>query len=146
MSTTIIDSYYNFPATQSHLSGMADRPIPSIQETRLKEMLLWIDHHLETHITVSQIANTANICTRECQRIFHQYLHYSPVEYIQRKRLFNAAKLLEDTDNPVTDIALSCGFSNPSYFSKQFRELMDRTPSEYRTMVREKLDTFSGKF
>lgn len=67
---------------------------------------------------------------------------YSPVEYIQRKRLFNAAKLLADTDKSVTDIALSCGFSNPSYFSKQLRELMDRTPSEYRTMVREQLDTF----
>ena len=48
---------------------------------------------------------------------------YSPVEYIQRKRLFNAAKLLTDTDKLITDIALSCGFSNPSYFSKQLREL-----------------------
>ena len=67
---------------------------------------------------------------------------YSPVEYIQRNLLFNATKLLADTDKSVTDIALSCDFSNPSYFSKQLRELMDRTPSEYRTMVREQLDTF----
>lgn len=94
------------------------RSIPPIHETRLKEMLLWIDGHLQEHLHVTDIADAAGICTRECQRIFRQYLHYSPIGYIQRKRIFNAAQLLSDTDRPVTDIALDCGFSSPSYFSK----------------------------
>lgn len=114
---------------------VATRTIPSIQETRLKEMLLYIDKNLENHITVLEIANAANICIRECQRIFNQYIHYSPIKYIQRKRIFNAASMLANSDRPVTDIALSCGFSNPSYFSKQFREIMESTPSEYRAKV-----------
>lgn len=115
--------------------------ISSIQENRLKSILLWIDRHLETAFTVSDIAAAANICTRECQRIFNQYLHYSPIEYVQRKRIFHAARLLSDTDMPVTDIALSCGFSNPSYFSKQFRKLMKKTPVNYRTEVRTSQNT-----
>ncbi len=108
------------------------RAIPSIQETRLKEMLLYIDKNLGTHISVSGIAEAANICPRECQRIFNQYLHYSPIAYVQRKRVFAAAKELSETDSPITEIALNCGFSNPSYFSKQFKALMGSTPSEYR--------------
>lgn len=108
------------------------RAIPSIQETRLKKMLLWIDGHLGKSISVSQIAGAANICPRECQRIFNQYLHYSPIVYVQRKRIFTAAKELAETDSPVTEIALNCGFSNPSYFSKQFKALLGCTPSEYR--------------
>lgn len=89
---------------------------------------------LTRHIT--DIADAAGICTRECQRIFRQYLHYSPIGYIRRKRIFNAAQLLSDTDRPVTDIALDCGFSNTSYFSKQFRELMGSTPGEYRASAK----------
>lgn len=116
--------------------GTGERRIPPVQEARLKEMLLWIDRHLDSHITVSEIAASANICTRECQRIFHHYLHYSPMEYLQRKRIFYAARLLSDTARPVTDIALQCGFSNPGYFSMQFRRLMDAAPSEYRAAVR----------
>lgn len=121
---------------ESKSTGTAKRPIPPIQETRLKEMLLWIDQHIGTDITVSDIADTVNICTRECQRIFHQYLFYSPMEYVCRKRIHNAARLLSYTDIPVTDIALSCGFSSHSYFSKQFRALMKDTPTEYRAAAR----------
>ncbi len=122
---------------KSKSATVTSRTIPSIQETRLKEMLIWIDNNLENNITVSEIASVTNICTRECQRIFNQYLHYSPIEYVQRKRIFNAVKQLSDTDKSITDIALNCGFSNPSYFSKQFREFMGSTPSEYRTAVKE---------
>lgn len=108
------------------------RAIPSIQETRLKEMLLWIDRNLGNSISISQIAGAANICPRECQRIFNRYLHYSPIAYVQRKRILAAAKELAETGSPVTEIALNYGFSNPSYFSKQFKALLGRTPSEYR--------------
>ena len=109
--------------------------MPTIQEMRLKEMLSWIDRNLGNPISVSQIAATVNICPRECQRIFQQYIHYSPIEYIQRKRIYRAARQLSETDYPITAIALNCGFSTPSYFSKQFKALMGSTPNEYRSMV-----------
>ncbi len=121
---------------KSKSTGENKTSIPSVQEMRLKEMLLWIDQHQDHPIKVSDIANVANICIRECQRIFNQYLHCSPVEYMQRRRIFHAARLLSDTDLPITDIALNCGFSNPSYFSKQFKLLMKSTPREYRDAIR----------
>lgn len=116
-------------------SKSADTAAPAIsevQENRLKDMLLWIDSHLNNTVTVSGVAGAANICTRECQRIFNQYLHYSPIEYLLRKRIFHAAGLISETDLPLTDIALNCGFSSPSYFTKQFHRLMGCTPSSYR--------------
>ncbi len=112
------------------------RAIPSVQETRLKEMLAWIDSHLSQNFSVSEIA-AANISPRECQRIFHQYLHYSPTAYVRKKRIFNAAKQLSGTDDSITDIALSCGCASPSHFSRQFRECMGSTPSRYRTARKE---------
>lgn len=118
----------------------------STQEKRLKQMLLWIDQHLNEEIAVSGIADAASICPRECQRIFHQYLHCRPIEYVLRKRIFYATRLLSDTDKPVTEIALLCGFSNPSYFSKRFREYIGSTPNTYRdtcqTVIRTNPDPF----
>ncbi|MCI8360670.1 MAG: cupin domain-containing protein [Clostridiales bacterium] len=71
-------------------TAAVSRTIPSIQEGRLKEMLIWIHAHLEKNISVAQIAETVSICPRECQRIFNQYLHYSPMEYVGRKRILTA--------------------------------------------------------
>lgn len=112
------------------------RTIPSVKEDRLKEMITWIDRHLEQPITVSDIAGAANICTRECQRIFNQYLHDSPIAYVKRKKIRTAARQLADTNDPIIDISLNCGFSNPAYFSRQFKEYMGCTPGQYRTAVR----------
>ena len=112
------------------------RQMPDVQETRMKQMLEYIDANIGSAITVKEIANTVNVCPRECQRIFRRYLHYSPMAYVQRRRIFAAARLLSETDAPLTEIALSCGFQSPSYFSRQFKQLTGNTPREYRLYQR----------
>lgn len=109
--------------------------IPGIWETRVKEMLEWIDQNLCQNISVNEIAAAANICPRECQRVFQRYVHYTPMEYLRLKRILMAAELLSTTTIPVIDIALECGFSGSSYFSKQFKLLTGSTPMEYRKAV-----------
>ena len=103
----------------------------------MKQMIEFIDINLKSTMTVKEIADTASICSRECQRIFIKYLHYSPMEYVQRRRIFIAAEQLSTTDTPVIDIALDCGFSSPSYFTKKFKALVGSTPTEYRTAIQE---------
>ena len=68
----------------------------------------------------------------ECQKIFKQYVHYRPMEYVQRRRIIVAAELIRTTDRSITDIALDCGFSSVSYFIKQFRGVVGCTPAGYR--------------
>ena len=106
--------------------------IPTIHEERLKQMLAFLDSHLSSNLTIKQIAASANISPRECQRVFSRFLHYHPMEILQRKRIFAAAQLLTTTNAPITEIALNCGFSSPSYFSKQFRAIAGCSPTEYR--------------
>ena len=98
----------------------------------MKQMLAYIDANSSRPLSVKDIAAQANICPRECQRIFRRYLHCAPMAYVQRRRIFAAAEQLASTSRPVTDIALNCGFSSPSYFSKQFKALVGSTPLRYR--------------
>lgn len=109
-----------------------ERKAPSVQEERLKEMLLWIDGHLEEPMGAADLAAAGHVSLRECQRVFRRYLGCSPVEYLRRRRLLRAAELLRTTQAPVTDIALGCGFGTPSYFTGEFKKLMGKTPRQYR--------------
>ncbi len=102
------------------------------QEARVKEMMSWIEENLGREITVGDIAGAAHVCPRTCQKAFQRYLHCSPVEYLQRRRILSAAQRLASTSDPVTDIAFDCGFSSHSYFSKSFKAVMGSTPVEYR--------------
>lgn len=112
-----------------------ERKAPSVQEERLKEMLLWIDGHLEEPMGAADLAAAGHVSLRECQRVFRRYLGCSPVEYLRRRRLLRAAELLRTTQTPVTEIALRCGFATPSYFAGEFKKLIGKTPQQYRKDV-----------
>ena len=101
-------------------------------EARVKKMMLYIQEHYQEKLSLEEIAAAANISTRECLRNFRQYLHTTPFSYLIDHRLNVAADSLLASGLPVTAIAMNCGFSSGSYFTKLFREKFQITPLEYR--------------
>lgn len=81
---------------------------------------------------MSDIAASAAISTRECTRCFKNTIHRTPFEYLLDYRIDMAEKLLKNTDEPVLDIALKCGFTNSAYFGKIFKKQRKTTPGAYR--------------
>jgi AraC-like DNA-binding protein len=55
-----------------------------------------------------------------------------PHEFVSRMRLDLAKQMLADRYRPISDIALSAGFSSQSNFSRAFRSATGMTPSDYR--------------
>lgn len=54
-------------------------------------------------------------------------------EFILRLRVKNAAKLLADTQKPVSEIAYEVGFTDPYYFSRAFKKVMEMSPTQWRS-------------
>ena len=104
----------------------------SRQMNRTRQMLDYINQHYSSTITISDLASSANICERECQRCFQNILHQSPMDYIQKYRVQMASKLLVETKMSVLDVGLAVGFSNPSHFCKIFKEYMNISPARFR--------------
>ena len=52
---------------------------------------------------------------------------------VQNQKLLYAAKLLKNTDLPITEVSIQTGYENVSYFYKLFREKYQCSPQEYRT-------------
>lgn len=115
------------PIQQKQLSEKTIR-----QSGRMKTMLAFIQQHFSETISVSQIAASASVSESECMRCFNRTIGITPIQYLKSYRLQYAARLLKETDLPITSVGSHCGFQEMSYFSRSFRKVYGYTPSDYR--------------
>ncbi len=96
-------------------------------------MLDYIHGHYHDEIELEDIAGAANIGARECLRCFRRTANESPIQYLMRYRLMQgAARLVTEPTESIAEVAVSCGFSSPSYFTKMFKRYYKKTPNQYR--------------
>ena len=101
-------------------------------ESRVKQMLQFIQSHYADELSAAAIAGSALISESECLRCFHSTIGTSPIQYLREFRVQKAAELLAGTRLSTAEVGARCGFSDASYFTKTFRLLRGCTPSEYR--------------
>lgn len=65
-------------------------------------------------------------------RAFKKYFSITPTEFLNKKKLEYAAKLLTNTNLKIIDILYESGFDNVSYFNRLFKNQFTMKPSEYR--------------
>ena len=118
----------------SHLSpaasGIGSKQLLDAQ--RIKNMLRFLHSHYGRELDTAAIAASASISESECLRCFHSTIGTTPIQYLKQYRIQQAAKLLSETREKISDIAENCGFQDMSYFSRAFREKMGCTPTQYR--------------
>lgn len=78
------------------------------------------------------IAEAVGISDGYLGKQFHKECEVSIPEYINRLRMAEAARLLAATNSRVSEIAISLGISNLSYFSSIFKKHYKMTPEQYR--------------
>lgn len=91
----------------------------------------YINKNISEPLTVSSIAEFAGISVNSLERHFARHLKLSPSEYIRKKRLSEASKLLSQGFS-VTETAFRCGFSDYSNFISLFRKNYGITPLKYQ--------------
>jgi|GEM_PF-1724000 len=82
--------------------------------------------------TVEELAAEANLSRIHYGRCFRQLTNESPNRYLILKRIERACVLLTQTDWAIDTVARSIGYNDIYFFSRQFRKIMNRTPSHYR--------------
>ena len=103
-----------------------------LSSTKLNLILDYIEDNLDTKITLSDLANLANVGKFYFCRLFKNSTNITPYKYILQQRVKRAKKLLENPTLPISDISLECGFSSQSHLSKHFQNLVGTTPTKYR--------------
>lgn len=100
---------------------------------KLKRAVRLMEQNLEHPMPTHDIAAAAGLSGRQLERLFGKYLHSSPKQYYMELRLQRARNLLLQTDASVLDVALGCGFSSQSSFSRRYKQLYGVTPCAART-------------
>ncbi len=103
-----------------------------VSDSRLRAALCEMASHIESPRSLAEIAEFASLSLRQLQRKFQRQLGVSPHVYYRELRLKRAKSLLMQTDMPVTEVALACGFVSPSHFSASFRRFSGRSPLEFQ--------------
>jgi AraC family transcriptional regulator of adaptative response / DNA-3-methyladenine glycosylase II len=83
---------------------------------------------------VEDLAARLGIGARHLRRLFLRHLGATPVAVAQTRRVHFAKRLIDETNLPMTEVALASGFSSIRWFNATFRKLYGRTPSELRTL------------
>lgn len=93
-------------------------------------------HYLEAHLTekndLDTVADALHYSKYHLHRMFTNTVGMTIHEYVLRRRLTEAAKLLIFSDKPVLDIALTAGYESQQAFTKIFTAMYKQPPSKYR--------------
>ena len=95
-------------------------------------------HENYTHkLSLDSIAKAVGITSPYLQRLFKKETNTSVFEYLLRYRVEMACKMLIETDQPISLISVSIGFSDVKNFYAFFKKAFNMTPIQYRKIHKE---------
>ncbi len=92
----------------------------------------FIEEHATEQLSLRKVAKAVGINPTHLSEKFKQVTGKKFVDYIARIRFETAAKLLEDLDLRISEIAFAVGFQSLSQFNRVFKKLAGKSPSEWR--------------
>ena len=94
----------------------------------------YVLEHLAEPLDVASLAANFSLSPSRFAHRFREIFDTSPQAYVEGCRIEMARRLLLTTTMSVKEIAFSCGFTDPLYFSKRFSRLSGKSPSEWRRL------------
>ena len=99
---------------------------------KLSQLINYItDHPLES-IRPGELTKVSGLSARQIQRLFLETLNTTPRDLLMKLRIRKSCDLLRFTEEPISEIAIDCGFYDQSAFTRNFKKRMGITPKHYR--------------
>jgi transcriptional regulator GlxA family with amidase domain len=102
----------------------------------MRRVLDHVDAHLSEGMDLAELAAVAGISVFHFAREFKHSTGVTPHFHLRQKRVERAQDMLARTDLPLTQIALAAGFFDQSHLARHFRQMVGRTPTEFRAAQR----------
>ncbi|WP_332448242.1 AraC family transcriptional regulator [Sphaerochaeta sp.] len=99
-------------------------------------MLSYIQNHLDSEVTLLQIAHAGGYSPYHADRIFKEETGSSLFAYLRKSRLATAADILAKTDRTILDVALQFVFDSHEGFTRAFSKQFGMSPSAFRKALR----------
>lgn len=105
-------------------------------DARIRKVLEHIPSHLAEDFSSTSLADMACLSPEHFIRIFKKSVNYTPMQYVNIKRMERAQLLLATSDMQIERIATVVGYHDLSYFVKSFKKFTGLCPSRYREEIK----------
>ena len=106
--------------------------MPRAREDLIAPAVAEIEQHFcKADISVQGLARLCGISEVYLRKVFSHRFGVSPKEYIIRKRMEYACRLLASEQFEVNEVAALCGYAEPCHFSRAFKRRMGASPRDY---------------
>ncbi|WP_168123895.1 helix-turn-helix domain-containing protein [Paenibacillus sp. HB172176] len=107
------------------------------RSNKQEDLIQRITHIIETryndpNLSLNYVAEELKMSTYHISRVYRQQTLTNIVDMINHVRMEKAKELLIQSEQPVTQIAESTGYTSSSYFHRIFKKITGVTPSEFR--------------
>lgn len=104
--------------------------------TPIAETIQYIQNHFDGPLKISDLAQRTGLSSYQFEQRIQRIFELTVGQFIQKIRMDAAVRRLEDTEDALATIALDCGYSDQSTFSRQFKQVVGLSPGQYRKMKR----------
>jgi AraC-like DNA-binding protein/mannose-6-phosphate isomerase-like protein (cupin superfamily) len=102
------------------------------RQNALARAIARVEQSIVEPLSLADIVTQAGMPERSFLRKFREATGHSPIQHQLHCRLRHACHLLVDTDLNITEVAMSCGFQDSNYFTRQFSRLHGQAPRDWR--------------
>lgn len=106
---------------------------------RIRQIIHFIEENYQNALSLTMLADHLHLSSAYLSRFFKNNMQCGFRTYLLETRLSHAYREISYTDDPVTDIAIRCGFSDASSMSRNFTAKYHKTPLECRNERKKKL-------
>lgn len=126
---------------QGHIVGLAglsrdiQQPMGSTHEAAaVSRVIEHVARHLDSPLHLEELAALAGLSVFQLDQRIRSLFGVSAGQYVIRARIERACDLLRHAQDPISEVALACGYADQASFTRQFRKSVGLTPSAYRCM------------
>src|SRR6202047_3548735 len=114
------------------VEGAADDGKERLLAWQARKVLHYIDRHITSRVLVADLCALVWRSEAHFSRSFRRTFGHSPHAFVVRRRVELAAQYMLQTDAPLSDIALRCGFVDQAHLCNHFRKVTEVTPAAWR--------------
>lgn len=136
-SIKLLDILYRLSLSddKSVLSATDMRQYTTDNSHRIDTVLKYISDNYANYIGLDDVADIACMTTNSFCRFFKKMTNKSFTEFLNEVRIRNAARLLVQEDLPISEVCDMVGYKSVTNFNRQFKQIMDSTPKNYRQVI-----------
>ena len=120
----------------SHVVPRRSTDTLAVEDTKVAHALRFIGQHSRENLGVSDVAHAVGLSRRALEKRFRAVLSRSILQEIRRIRVGLIARMLVETDLPVSHIAEAQGYENVQHIARYFRQEKGMSPAAFRKLHR----------